>query len=87
VRRSRCVHAVDPDVTFRCEQPTEGYAIPSSAIEDVARTIRSLTDDLDVSIAFIGIANAGRISTSVNSVGSPISEDPRYAVHTVRHAE
>lgn len=81
------VHEVNQDVTFKCEQPKEGYAISASAIDDISRTIRSLTEELDVSIVFIGSENAGRISTSVHSVGSPISEDPRYDVHIVRHVE
>jgi hypothetical protein len=35
---------------------------------------------------FIGSENAGRVSTPVCSVGAPVSEDPRYDVHIVRHA-
>jgi hypothetical protein len=33
---------------------------------------------------FVGSENAGRVSTPISSVGSPVSEDPDYDVHIVR---
>ena len=58
-----------------------------TAIDDITRTVRRVATELDVSIIFIGTENAGRISTPVTSVGSPLSKDPQYDVHIVRHAD
>jgi len=74
-----------PDVTFRCEHPTESDSFSATVIDDITRTIRQVAHDLDASIVFIGSENAGRVSTPVTSVGSPISKDPEYDVHIVRH--
>jgi len=54
---------------------------------DGRASLRSLGEELDVSVIFIGTENAGRISTPVTSVGSPLSKDPQYDVHIVRHTE
>lgn len=80
------VEAVAPDVQFRCEHPAESLSMTASVIDDVTRCIRQVADELEASIVFIGSENAGRVSTPVTSVGSPISEDPHYDVHIVRHA-
>lgn len=79
------VAAIAPDATFRVERPGEG-GILASATMDVARRIRQVADELDARVVFIGSENAGRVSTPVTSVGSPVSEDPRYDVYIVRHA-
>ena len=76
-----------PEARFRCETPTENDALTATAIDDITRTVRRVAGELDVSIIFIGTENAGRISTPVTSVGSPLSKDPQYDVHIVRHAE
>ncbi|WP_459194947.1 universal stress protein [Halosimplex sp. J119] len=79
------IRAVAPDVTFRCERPADVSSV-ASVTTDVVRTIRSVAEDVGAEIVFIGSENAGRVSTPVTSVGAPVSEDPRYDVHIVRHA-
>jgi len=79
------VKKTSPDATFRCERPEDVSSVASVAT-DVVRTIRAVAQDVDATIVFIGSENAGRVSTPVSSVGAPVSEDPRYDVHIVRHA-
>jgi nucleotide-binding universal stress UspA family protein len=80
------IRAVAPDATIRCERPEDVSSV-ASVTTDVVRTIRSVAQDVDAEIVFIGSENAGRVSTPVSSVGAPVSEDPRYDVHIVRHVE
>jgi nucleotide-binding universal stress UspA family protein len=76
--------AVTPTVSFRYEVP-EDVSSMASTTTDITRTIREVAHEEGVSIVFIGSENAGRVSTPVCSVGSPVSEDPQYDVHIVRH--
>ncbi|MFB6178353.1 MAG: universal stress protein [Halorientalis sp.] len=80
------VDEVAPTAAFRCETPESSESMTATVIDDITRTIRQVAHDVDASIIFIGSENAGRVSTPVTSVGSPISEDPQYDVHIVRHA-
>lgn len=80
------VLAVAPDATFRCERPEDVSSV-ASVTTDVVRTIRAVAEAVDAEIVFIGSENAGRVSTPVSSVGAPVSEDPRYDVHIVRHVD
>lgn len=75
-----------PDARFRAEVP-EDVSSMASITTDVVRTIRMVAHEEDASIIFIGSENAGRVSSPVCSVGDPISEDPQYDVHIVRHAK
>ena len=86
-RFEREVQAIAPETTFRTERPDESAAVAATTINDITRKIREVARNLDASIVFVGSDNAGRVSTPVTSVGSPISEDPEYDVHIVRHAE
>ena len=79
------VSDVAPGAEFRYEVP-EDVSSMASVTTDVVRTIRAVAADVDASIVFIGSENAGRVSTPVSSVGAPVSEDPQYDVHIVRHA-
>lgn len=81
------VAAVAPEATFRVERPESSASLAATTINDITRTIREVARQLDASIVFVGSDNAGRVSTPVTSVGSPISEDPEYDVHIVRHAD
>ncbi|WP_335998993.1 universal stress protein [Halorientalis halophila] len=81
------VAALAPDATYRCEHPRTSDSMTATLIDDITRTIREVAADVSASIVFIGSENAGRVSTPVTSVGNPVSEDPRYDVHIVRHAE
>ncbi|GCF13080.1 hypothetical protein Harman_10150 [Haloarcula mannanilytica] len=76
--------AVVPTVSFRYEVPADVSSMASTTT-DITRTIRKVAHEEGASIVFIGSENAGRVSTPVCSVGSPVSEDPQYDVHIVRH--
>ncbi|MEF8852290.1 MAG: universal stress protein [Haloarculaceae archaeon] len=77
---------VAPEADFRCERPADVSSI-ASVTTDVVRTVRNVANEVDATVVFIGSENAGRVSTPVSSVGAPVSEDPRYDVHIVRHAD
>jgi len=79
------VGEIAPDAEFRVETP-EDVSSMADVTTDVVRTIREVSHEVDASIVFIGSENAGRVSTPVCSVGAPLSEDPEYDVHIVRHA-
>jgi len=79
------VEELAPAATFRCERPEDVSSV-ASVTTDVVRTIRAVAQEVGATIVFIGSENAGRVSTPVTSVGAPVSEDPRYDVHIVRHA-
>jgi nucleotide-binding universal stress UspA family protein len=76
---------VAPDATFRRERPSDAGEMATTTM-DVARTIREVAREVDASVVFVGSENAGRVSTPISSVGSPVSEDPDYDVHIVRRA-
>ena len=76
--------SVAPTASFRYEVP-EDVSSMASTTTDITRTIREVAHEEGASIVFIGSENAGRVSTPVCSVGSPVSEDPQYDVHIVRH--
>ncbi len=78
--------SVDPDAEFRCEIP-EDVSSMADLTTDVVRTIREVAHEVEASIVFVGSENAGRVTSPVCSVGAPISEDPEYDVHIVRHAK
>lgn len=77
---------VAPGATFRCERPEDVSSV-ASVTTDVVRTIRTVAEETGASIVFIGSENAGRVTSPVSSVGAPVSADPRYDVHIVRHAD
>lgn len=76
---------VAPDAVFRREEPSDGGETATTTM-DVARTIREVAREVGASIVFVGSENAGRVSTPISSVGSPVSEAPEYDVHIVRQA-
>ncbi|WIV68196.1 universal stress protein [Natrialbaceae archaeon AArc-T1-2] len=81
-------HDLVPEATFRVERPSDPEDEPfADATMNVVRAIREVANDIDADVIFVGSENAGRVSTPVTSVGAPVSEDPRYDVHIVRHAE
>ncbi|AGN01745.1 universal stress protein UspA-like protein [Salinarchaeum sp. Harcht-Bsk1] len=77
---------IAPDAEVRVET-TEETDYRASMTTDVVRRIRQVAGDLEASVLFIGTANAGSVVTPVASVGSPVSDDPQYDVHLVRHAD
>ena len=83
-RLEATVREVAPEATFRREEPTDAGELTGAPL-DIARTIRQVAHEVDASVVFVGSENAGRVSTPIASVGSPVSEDPAYDVHIVRH--
>lgn len=73
-----------PEATFRAEH-VDAESMRAWAAVDVSRTVREVAAEVDASIVFVGSENAGRVTTPITSVGTPVSEDPRYDVHIVRH--
>lgn len=78
---------VTPEATFRSERAEDPEDEPyASTTMNVVRTIRRVAGELDADIVFVGSENAARVSQPLTSVGAPVSSDPRYDVHIVRHA-
>lgn len=75
-----------PDATVRIET-TEETDYRASVTTDVVRKLRQVAGELEASVLFVGSANAGSVTTPVTSVGSPVSDDPQYDVHVIRHAD
>lgn len=79
---------IAPDAAFRTEQSSDPADEPyASARLNVVRTIRQVAGDIDADIVFLGSENAASVSQPLSSVGAPVSTDPRYDVHIVRHAD
>jgi nucleotide-binding universal stress UspA family protein len=79
---------IAPEATFRSERPTDPEDEPfASTTMNIVRTIRRVANDVDADIVFLGSENAGRVSQPLTSIGANVSNDPRYDVHIVRHAE
>jgi nucleotide-binding universal stress UspA family protein len=80
------VREVAPDARFRVERlDADESNLLATVTTDITRRIREVAAEEDVSVLFIGSENAGRVSRPLTSVGSNVSEDPRYDVHIVRH--
>ena len=77
---------IAPDADVRIET-TEETDYRASVTTDVVRRIRQVAAELDATVLFVGTANAGAVVTPVASVGSPVSDDPQYDVHLVRHTD
>jgi nucleotide-binding universal stress UspA family protein len=84
-RLEAAAREVAPEASFRREVPTDGGETATTTM-DVARTIREVAREVDASVVFVGSENAGRVSTPISSVGSPVSEDAGYDVHIVRRS-
>jgi nucleotide-binding universal stress UspA family protein len=87
-RLSSAVAETAAEATFRCERLDDADAEPlATTTTDVIRKIREVAAEVDARILFVGSENAGRVSSPLSSVGNPLSEDPRYDVHIVRHPD
>ena len=78
--RSR-VASLAPDATFRPVR-VDRYARTGS----IVLRIRRVAGEIDAAVVFIGSENAGRIVTSVSSVGGGVTTELSYDVHIVRRA-
>lgn len=79
---------IAPEATFRTEQSSDPEDEPyASARLNVVRTIRQVAGEINADIVFVGSENAASVSHPLSSVGAPVSSDPRYDVHIVRHVD
>lgn len=79
---------IAPEATFRSERATDPEDEPyASTTMNIVRTIRQVAGELDAEIVFLGSENAASVSQPLSSVGAPVSNDPRYDVHIVRHPD
>ncbi|USZ72586.1 universal stress protein [Natronosalvus halobius] len=76
------VETLCSDASFRIER-VDRYA-PSGTI---AKRIRRIAREESASMVCIGSENAGRLVTSVSSVGSSVAADDTYDVLVVRRAD
>jgi nucleotide-binding universal stress UspA family protein len=74
------VETIDPDVEF--DHVVVGRYAPAGTI---AKRIRQRARDANAELVVIGSENAGRIVTSVSSVGGSVAADSVYDVLIVRH--
>ncbi len=79
------IEELAPAATFRVERPNFPTPAVATVHDEIARAIRMVAHEVGAEIVFVGSDNAGRVSTPVTSVGSPVSKDPDYDVHIVRH--
>lgn len=73
------VHDCAPDATFRYERVSREAQAGS-----IARVIRRVARETDAPMVFVGSANAGRLVTTLSSVGGNVASDPSYDVVIVR---
>lgn len=79
---------IAPEATFRSERATDPEDQPyASTTMNIVRTIRQVAGELDAEIVFLGSEHAASVSQPLSSVGAPVSNDPRYDVHIVRHPD
>lgn len=73
------VTTLAPEATFEY-QAVDGHIGPGR----ISREIRGRAITRDAEVVFIGSENAGRIITSVSSVGGGVASTKEYDVHVVR---
>jgi nucleotide-binding universal stress UspA family protein len=80
---------IAPTVRFRYETlaDEEGEEPVATRTLDVVRKVREVANEEETTILFLGSENAGRVTSPLSSVGSPLSEDAAYDIHIVRHAD
>lgn len=74
------IEAIAPAAGFRHEI-VDRYAARGT----IAARIRSVAREVDAGLVFVGSENAGRLVTSITSVGSSVAADQAYNVVIVRH--
>lgn len=75
------VTTLAPEATFQYVS-VDGGTSPGR----IASEIRSRAVDRDAEVVFVGSENAGRIITSVSSVGGAVASEQEYDVHIVRNS-
>jgi nucleotide-binding universal stress UspA family protein len=79
-RLRRQVLDINPESDVRHEQ-VDAYAGPGR----ISKRIRAIAREVDASMVFVGSENAGKVVTSLSSVGSSVATDDAYDVVIVRH--
>ncbi|WP_435361128.1 universal stress protein [Haloarchaeobius sp. DFWS5] len=74
------VASLAPDASF---QYVRTGASPSPGT--IATKLRQVARDADASVVFVGSDDAGRLVSSLGSVGSTVAADDEYDVYIVRH--
>jgi len=74
------VGAHAPEATFRVERVSR-----SAPAGSIARELRRVARQIGASMVFVGSDNAGRLVTTLSSVGGNVAADLTYDVVIVRH--
>ncbi len=74
------VEQIAPTATFRYVL-TERFPQPGT----IVTKIRRVAEHVGAEVIFIGSDNAGRMVSSITSIGSGVASSKRYDVHIVRH--
>jgi len=80
-RLREAVRSLCPDAEFR-HLVVDRYARAGT----VAKRVRRVAREAEASMVFIGSDNAGRLVTSISSVGGSVATDEAYDVVIVRHS-
>jgi nucleotide-binding universal stress UspA family protein len=75
------IDSIAPDAEFEYVL-ADRYASPGTISSKIRREARNL----DATVVFVGSENAGRMLTTLRSVGHSVAADDTYDVHIVRHA-
>lgn len=78
-RLRETVADVAPDAEFR-HSVVRRYATAS----EIAQALRAAARDVGATVVFVGSDNAGRIVSSLSSVGTNVATDTAYDVYLVR---
>lgn len=76
------VERLSPSADFR-HTVVGRYAMDS----EVGQALRRLAKEADATVVFVGSDNAGRIVSSLSSVGTNVATDTAYDVHIVRSTQ
>jgi nucleotide-binding universal stress UspA family protein len=71
-----------PEATFRAERVSR-----SARAGSIARVLRQVARQTGASMVFVGSDNAGRLVTTLSSVGGNVAADLTYDVVIVRHTK
>jgi len=80
-RLAEAVDGIAPEAEFEYVL-ADRYASPGTISSKIRRKAR----DLDAAVVFVGSENAGRMLTTLRSVGHSVAADDTYDVHIVRRA-
>ena len=77
----RTVVKVAPEASFR------GVSLGNLPVPgEIVSKLKHIAHTENVTVAFVGSENAGRVVTPLTSVGGNVASDDIYDVHIVRHA-